>query len=172
MVLLDGPNSRIQVIAYDPGTEYLGISFRPGVFMHHLPGRIIANTTLELPQAANGSFWLAGARWQFPGFDNAESLVAKLVKDGVLERDAIVEAAIRGESPVASPRCVQYHFLHATGLTHSQIRQIVRARQAMELLRQGASIQDVVHQAGYSDQPHLIKSLKRFVGQTPGQILS
>ncbi len=170
-VLLDGPNSHVQVIAYGPYTEYLGISFRPGVFMHHLPGKIMVNTTLELPQAANGSFWLEGAKWQFPDYDNAESLVDKLVKDGLLERDRVVEAAMRGESPEASPRAVQYHFLHTTGLTHSQVRQIARARQATELLRQGASILDVVHQAGYSDQPHLTKSLKRFVGQTPGQIL-
>jgi AraC-like DNA-binding protein len=31
---------------------------------------------------------------------------------------------------------------------------------------------DVARQAGYADQPHLTRSLKRFVGQTPSQIAS
>ncbi|MCL4303751.1 MAG: hypothetical protein KJ077_49150 [Anaerolineae bacterium] len=30
---------------------------------------------------------------------------------------------------------------------------------------------DVVYQAGYADQPHLTRSLKHFVGQTPAQII-
>jgi methylphosphotriester-DNA--protein-cysteine methyltransferase len=40
----------------------------------------------------------------------------------------------------------------------------------MTLLRQGASILDTVYQAGYFDQPHLTRALKRFTGQTPAQI--
>jgi AraC-like DNA-binding protein len=32
------------------------------------------------------------------------------------------------------------------------------------------SIGDVVYQAGYADQPHLTRSLKRFIGYTPAQL--
>ncbi len=46
-----------------------------------------------------------------------------------------------------------------------------RARHARTLLQQGISILDTVEQAGYADQPHLTRSLKRFMGQTPAQIL-
>jgi methylphosphotriester-DNA--protein-cysteine methyltransferase len=56
-------------------------------------------------------------------------------------------------------------------LTHSTIRQIERARHAAVLLRQGLSILDVVYEAGYFDQPHLTRSLKYFIGQTPTQIM-
>jgi AraC-like DNA-binding protein len=31
-------------------------------------------------------------------------------------------------------------------------------------------ILDAVHEAGYFDQAHLTRSLKRLIGQTPGQI--
>jgi methylphosphotriester-DNA--protein-cysteine methyltransferase len=55
-------------------------------------------------------------------------------------------------------------------LTHSALQQIERARQAAALLEQGLSILDVVCEAGYFDQPHLTRSLKRFIGQTPAQI--
>jgi AraC-like DNA-binding protein len=64
---------------------------------------------------------------------------------------------------------VQYHFLHATGLTYRKIQQITRARRAYALLEQGVSILDTVYEAGYADQPHLTRSLKRFFGQTPAQ---
>jgi AraC-like DNA-binding protein len=39
------------------------------------------------------------------------------------------------------------------------------------LLEQGFTIADAIYQAGYADQPHLTRSLKHFVGQTPAQIL-
>jgi len=62
--------------------------------------------------------------------------------------------------------------LHATGLTHGCLRQIERARLAVSLLRSGSPILDVVHDAGYFDQPHLTRSLRRLTGQTPRQISS
>jgi AraC-like DNA-binding protein len=70
-----------------------------------------------------------------------------------------------------SLRSVQRRFLRATGLTYGTLDQIERAREAATLLEQGISIADAVYYAGYADQPHLTRSLKRFVGQTPGQIL-
>ncbi|MEZ4678761.1 MAG: helix-turn-helix domain-containing protein [Caldilineaceae bacterium] len=69
-------------------------------------------------------------------------------------------------------RSVQRRFRHVTGLTQGQVSQIERARLAVALLQQGVSILDVVDLAGYADQPHLTRSLKRFAGQTPAQILS
>jgi len=56
-------------------------------------------------------------------------------------------------------------------LTHGAVCQIERARQALALLQQGISILDTVDQAGYADQPHLTRSLKYFIGQTPAQIV-
>jgi methylphosphotriester-DNA--protein-cysteine methyltransferase len=56
-------------------------------------------------------------------------------------------------------------------MTQSAVRQIERARYATHLLQQGVSILDTVEQAGYFDQPHLTRSLKHFIGQTPAQIL-
>jgi methylphosphotriester-DNA--protein-cysteine methyltransferase len=56
-------------------------------------------------------------------------------------------------------------------MTHSYIQQIERARRALVLLQQGASILDTVHDTGYFDQSHLTRALKHLVGQTPAQIL-
>jgi methylphosphotriester-DNA--protein-cysteine methyltransferase len=56
-------------------------------------------------------------------------------------------------------------------VAQSTARQIERARYATLLLRQGISIPDTTHEAGYFDQPHLTRSLKYFIGQTPAQII-
>ena len=56
-------------------------------------------------------------------------------------------------------------------MTYSTIRQIERARHATRLLRAGVSIPDAVDEAGYYDQAHLTRSLKRLIGQTPAQVL-
>jgi AraC-like DNA-binding protein len=66
---------------------------------------------------------------------------------------------------------VQRRFLHATGLSYSTVRQIERAERAVELLSTGVSILDAVDIVGYSDQAHMTRSLRRFVGRTPGQLV-
>jgi methylphosphotriester-DNA--protein-cysteine methyltransferase len=86
-------------------------------------------------------------------------------------RDPVVETALQGQLKDVSIRTARRHFLRTTGLTQSTVRQIERARHATILLKQGVSILDVVHEAGYYDQPHLTRSLKYFIGQTPTQIM-
>lgn len=82
-----------------------------------------------------------------------------------------MDPALRGERQEGSIRSQQRHFLQAAGITHGTIRQIKRARHATNLLKQGVSILDTAHQAGYYDQAHLTRSLSHFVGQTPAQII-
>jgi methylphosphotriester-DNA--protein-cysteine methyltransferase len=82
----------------------------------------------------------------------------------------LVEAALQGEIKGLTQRAVQYRFLQATGITQNAARQIERARYAPLLLQQGVSILDTVEQVGYYDQPHLTRSLTRFIGQTPAQL--
>jgi methylphosphotriester-DNA--protein-cysteine methyltransferase len=101
---------------------------------------------------------------------NADTFIERLVCDGALEFDPVIEAELQGRPGDLSLRSAQRRFLRATGLTHSAVRQIERARYATVLLRQGASIFDAVFQAGYFDQPHLTRALRHFIGQTPAQI--
>jgi methylphosphotriester-DNA--protein-cysteine methyltransferase len=89
----------------------------------------------------------------------------------VSAREPAVAAAVQGDPQLMSRRSVQRHFLRATGITHAQFRKIERARRAVELLRNGTCILDVVDDAGYFDQAHLTRSLKYLIGQTPMKIL-
>jgi AraC-like DNA-binding protein len=93
------------------------------------------------------------------------------MRNDLLTHDQIVDDALRGRTQSLSVRSLQRRFLHVTGLTHKTIQQIERARSALTMLQEGKPIVDVVHEAGYFDQPHLTRSLKLFAGQTPSEIV-
>jgi AraC-like DNA-binding protein len=153
------------------GAEWFGIRFRLGTVLPHLPASGLVDGDLNLPDASSKSFWLQGSAWQFPDYDNADTFVGRLAGEGLLVRDPIVETALQGQLKDVSIRTARRHFLRTTGLTQSTIHQIERARYAAVLLRQGVSIVDAVYEVGYFDQPHLTRSLKHFIGQTPAQIM-
>jgi len=154
------------------GSEFYGIIFKYGVSMPQFPIRDLVDGDVDLPDASSKSFWLHGATWQFPNYENADTFVDWLVREGILVCDPVVESALRGEPLELSTRSVQRRFLQATGLTQGSIRQIERARHATMLLQGGVSILDTVEQAGYSDQAHLTRSLKYLIGKTPAQIIN
>ena len=82
----------------------------------------------------------------------------------------VVDAVLHGQVNARSLRTAQRHFVRTTGLTHGAVRRIERARYATNLLQQGVPILDALHEAGYIDPPHLTRSLKRLLGQTPAEI--
>ena len=167
-----GPETKATPLGDCPAdSEWLGIRLKPGAFLLPLPARNLVDATVTLPEATSKTFWLGGSVWQFPDYDNADTFVAWLVREGLLLREPIVGEALQGRLKDLSLRSVQRRFLQATGVTQSTARQIERARSATLLLQQGVSILDTLHQAGYFDQPHLTRSLKYFIGQTPAQIL-
>jgi AraC-like DNA-binding protein len=169
---LRGPETRATDAHCPADGEWLGIRLSLGTFMpQHPAGALIDRRDEQLPHAS-GRFRLDGYQWDYPDFENAETFVRRLVRRGVLARDAAVAAALHGDDRVISRRSTQRHFVHAAGITHSRFRQIERARHATNLLKDGVSILDAVHDAGYFDQAHLTRSLKHYIGQTPARIAS
>ena len=167
-----GPETNAATLDCPAEGEWLGIRFKLGTFMPHLPARnLLDRRDVILPQATGRSFWLNGSAWEYPDFENAEAFVNRLVHDGLIAVDLPVNAALQSQRQELSIRSAQRHFLQATGMTHSTIRQIERARHATNLLKQGVSISATVPEAGYFDQAHLTRSLKYLIGQTPAQII-
>jgi hypothetical protein len=170
-VVFVGPWTTAGVAHYAEGAEILWIKFTLGTFMPHLPiGRFLDTETI-LPGASKRSFWLKGSAWGFPDHENAETFVDRLVRNGVLVSDPLVDAVLRGRPQELSPRTVRHRFFRATGLSQSRIRQIERAQRAATLLQRGTPISDAVHEVGYFDQPHLTRALKQWIGHTPAQVL-
>jgi len=170
-VTLRGPETRARNVHCPADGEWFAIRFRAGTFMPHLPAaRLMDGRDVNLPQVCRRKFHLQGSAWEYPDFDNAEVFVARLARAGIIARDPAVEAALQGDHEALSLRSTQRHFLQATGMTHTALRQIERARYATRLLTRGVPIADTVHEAGYFDQAHLARSLKHLVGLTPAKV--
>jgi AraC-like DNA-binding protein len=169
-VLVEGATTQFVPKFQPDPSEFLVIKFKLGVYIPYLPPGYLVNGDATLPDASSQSFWLNGSAWQFPDFDNAETFVERLARDGLLVREPVVNAVLQNQPIGMSARTVRRRFLLTTGLTPTTIQQIERAQQAAALLERGVSILDATHAAGYADQSHLTRSLRRFIGQTPAQI--
>ncbi len=165
-----GPETKATTNLVPENATYVGIVFKLGTLMPQLPASSLVDGATTLPDATSQSFWLNGSAWQFPGYENADTFVDRLVRDGLLVREPIVDAALKGQLNDKSLRSVQRRFLRAIGLPHGTVYQIERARLATILLKQGVPILDVVEQAGYADQSHLTRSMKHLIGVTPAQL--
>ncbi|MEO8611423.1 MAG: helix-turn-helix domain-containing protein [Chloroflexota bacterium] len=166
-----GPLTSSGIVPYMEGLELLWVQFKLGTFMPHMPTRDRLDSETILPIAAGKSFWLKSSAWEFPTYENVETFIERLVRDDTLSFDPVVGAALQGHTQDIPSRTLRHRFLRATGLTQKHIHQVERARQAAALLEQGVSILDTVYEVGYFDQPHLTRSLKQWIGQTPAQIL-
>lgn len=173
MLTVRGPETRGSPSPIPENAEFIGITFSLGTYMPHWPTSQLVNVEEHVHAASTKpSFWLHDTTLPFPNFEDADPFVERLIRQGLLVRDPIVDAALQGASESAvSLRSVQRRFLHSTGLTHAAIRQIERAHQAAVLLEGGITIADVIFQTGYADQPHLTRHLKWLIGQTPAQLV-
>jgi AraC-like DNA-binding protein len=167
-----GPETRATAVPIPQDAEFFGIEFSAGTFMPDLPPGLLVDRTLTLPQVSDRSMWLDGSAWGLPGPDDADVFVDRLARAGLLVHDPIVAEALHGEVEGLSVRSVERRVARGTGLTRSAIERIRRADRAVELLAQGATPSDTARRTGYADQSHLTRSLKRFVGQTPSQIVA
>jgi len=164
LITARGPETKASAAAFPADAAFLGITFTLGAFMPQLPVKtLLDRQDATLPAASRTAFWLQGAAWELPTFDNADVFVHRLIRQGILVRDPLVAAALQGQTPALSRRALQYRFVQATGLPHKTIQQIERARRAAALLQQGVPIVDTALELGYFDQAHLTNALKRFI---------
>jgi hypothetical protein len=169
-VAVQGPESKASPAPVPEDATFFGIVFSLGTSLSQLPVSRLVDGSAELPGATRRSFWLDGSTWHLPDYGNAEDFARRLVHEDVVVCDPVVAAALRGAPADVSERTVQRRFVAATGLTRGAIRQIGRARQAAVLIREGLPVDQVVYQLGYFDQPHLARSLARYIGRTVTQL--
>ena len=165
-----GPETKARPAPVPDDAEFFGITFKIGTYMPNLPVSGLVDSGINLPDATSRSFWFYGSAWEFPTFENADNFLNRMVKQGMLMRDPIVEAVLDEQETDVSLRSIQRRFVTTTGLTYKSIQQIERARHAMTLLEQGVPILDTAFATGYYDQAHLTNALKHLMGRTPAQI--
>jgi AraC-like DNA-binding protein len=168
--MISGPATRAHAVAYKQGTEAVVIRLEPGVHLPLLPAAQLVDTDNFLPSAGKSSFSFNGSDVQTPTFDNADDFVNKLVRAGIIQRDALVAAVLASHAPKTSVRTTQRRFMNVTGLSPHTALQIQRADRTEQLLAQGMPLADAVYEGGYFDQSHMTHSLSYFIGRTPAQI--
>ena len=170
-VLLTGQTTKAVPLNFSPGDEFLTLSFRANAFLRGRAAEQLLDRGTLLPMFTSRAFRLDADSLEVPTFENADALAERLAKLGLLETDDLVEGVLTGRPPAASLRSVQRHFQRTTGMSFHAFYQIRRAYDAAARLRQGAAAVDAALDAGYADQAHMIRSLKRTLGRTPRQLL-
>ena len=166
-VLLAGQATKSVDVPYSAGTRSVVVSFAANVYMPLLPAAELLDDVRILP-TANGQFGLLGHTFAIPDFENAEEMVNEMIRHNLLAHDELV--SLSDEASEVSARAFQRHFLKATGMTRKQLQQILRAQEAVRLLQQGKKPVDAAADAGYTDQPHMAKSLKKIMRSKPSNV--
>jgi hypothetical protein len=170
MVLRTGLTTTAVTHPFSAGDEILAITFKPSSYMSLMPGEAMRDEGVVLPGVGRDRFWLGTDILEIPTFDTVDRFVDKLLRRGIVEDNNMVASVVSGHPMAMSERTMQRHFLKTTGLTYKAFTQIERAQKAMALLQQGRAAADVAFALGYADQPHMIRSLKAIMGQTPRQV--
>jgi hypothetical protein len=169
-VAITGPERRGGTAPVPEEATFVGIQFAVGTSLRTVPTAALVDSGIVLPDVTRRRFWLDGRSWTTPGADDAEALVARLVRAGAIVRDPLVSELLRGGRPPLTERTLERRFRAATGLTRGAVRQIERVRAAAELLIAGEQAGEVVARLGYYDEPHLARALRRYVGRTAGEL--
>lgn len=167
---ITGPETRTATADVPEGASFTGVQFAVGTSLRTVRNASLLDSGVELSDVTRRSFWLDGGHWQTPASDDAEALVGRWVREGLLVRDPMVVAARRGDRSNVSNRTLERRFRAATGLTRGAIEQIERVRTAAELLAAGERAADVVDKLHFYDEPHLARALRRLVGRTAKQL--
>jgi AraC-like DNA-binding protein len=165
-----GPETRATTVPIPPDAEFFGIEFSAGTFMPGLPPGRLVDRTVTMPDTTHTSFRLDGSAWELPGPDTADLFVDRLARAGHLVHDPVVAEALHRDVEGFSRRSLERRVVRATGLSRGATARILRAERAVELLSRGVAASEVASRAGYTDQPHLTRSLRHLFGQTPAQI--
>lgn len=157
-------------VPYQAGTGGVVVSFAPDAYLPYTPGEKLLDRMEFLPNTDEGHFEYQGHVFAFPTFETAEEVVNEMIAKGLIASDELIRSLQEGVPKAASTRAFQRHFLKATGLTQKQFQQIKRAQQAVTLLKEGKKPIEAAMDAGYSDQPHLAKSLKKIMESKPSGV--
>lgn len=169
-MMLTGQATKPMDVPYTASTGSVVISFMPGAYLPAYPPSKLMDSFEMLPNVDASHFRLCEKTFAFPTFENAEELVEAMIAANILFADPVVYAALNGNPKAMSSRSTQRHFVQSTGLTQKYLAQIQRAQQAVALLQQGKKPSDVAADAGYTDQPHLARSLKKIMDTKPSDV--
>jgi len=186
-----GPNTGPVPFLVPPGTTIVGVRFRPGKGPGGLgvPASDLLDERVPLDAVWSG----AGVRrLQEAGGDRGDKLrLVVLLEElerrlaGARPEDAAVDAVIRwavagsqGSRPVAtdlgvSNRQLLRRFRARVGYGPRTLLRVLRFQRFLTLASHmpGAGLAQLAAEAGYADQPHMTREVRRLGGITPAELL-
>jgi len=165
--MLAGQATKSAYVPYNKGSDSVVISFAAGVYMPQLSGDKMLDLAELLPMSDDEHFGLAGELFAVPTYETAEQLVEELAAKHIIKIDEVVAAVLAGTPKALSDRVMQRHFHKVTGMSKKGLEQIHRAQEAVRILQAGKPPREAAADAGYADQAHMAKSLKKLMDSKP-----
>jgi AraC-like DNA-binding protein len=189
---VSGPETRSLPFSGRPGTEVIGVAFRPGRSLFGVPATELLDTRVPL-----GQLWSDGRVGELEArlgecadgdgvAAELEAAVRRAEGDaGPVDPVALqIAAALRAEpdgtvpdlarATGLSPRQVHRRCAAAFGYGPSYLRRIMRVRRLLDVARRAGppmSLVDLALQAGYADQQHLAHESRAIFDRTPTELL-
>jgi hypothetical protein len=168
-VFLSGQATEPVEVPYKDGESSVVLSFAAHVYLAADEAPRVGPEIRVLP-VRGAVFELDGVEFPLPTFENVEPLADAMIAAGLLRSNDLVARAFSKTPKAASPRSVQQHFKQTTGITQKSFQQIRRAQEAVRRLKAGEASASVAVDLGYTDQPHMIKSIKKIMGALPSNL--
>ena len=169
LVFLSGQATEPVEVPYLAGEHSVVISFAAHVYLA-TESEVRTGAAVRFLPVRGDRFDLDGADLPLPTFEDAEALVDQMIRAGLLKSDDLVAKAFSDNPKAASKRSVQQHFKRTTGITQKNFQMIRRAQEAVRRLKRGEAPAAVAADLGYTDQPHMIKSIKTIMGRLPSDL--
>jgi len=170
-VHLRGPATKATTMTCSADSEYFGADFQLGAYLPMFPpGRLTNLRDAVLPTLPDGRILLDGLAWEMPTPQNIDVFIERLQRADLMVYDPLINELRHGAVRTMPKRTAQSRFVRAVGLPLRTLELIDRARRAVRMLSAGSTIADVAVEAGYYDQAHLTRSLRRLIGHTPAEV--
>jgi AraC-like DNA-binding protein len=189
-VRLVGPDREAWVAPLAPGSAIAGVRLRPGaarLLLGRMPVDEVRDQQVPLellsPDVAHLSEQLAATGSLDAAAEVLDGFVAALTPR--YEPDAAVEQAVRLLRPGGTPhvpaladavglseRQLRRRFTEAVGFGPKTLHSILRFQHALDLGRAASTgLASIAYEAGYADQAHFTREVRRLAGVTPTELL-
>ena len=168
-IFLSGQATEPVDVPYLAGEHSVVISFAAHVHLT-TDKEVRTGAAIRLLPVEGEVFRLDGVELPLPTFGNAEQLTEMMVAANLLQSNDLVAKAFTEKPRAASRRSVQQHFKKTTGITQKDFQLIRRAQEAVRRLKLGDTSASVAADLGYTDQSHMIKSIKKIMGRLPSNL--
>lgn len=168
VVFLAGQGKAPIDVPYSAGEYAIVISFAPHVYVEQAVP--LSSQGLQFVPVEADGFVLNGTKLPLPTFENAEDVTDLMVQAGLLRSDDLIAAAFTSAPKAASERALQDRFKRVTGITQRDFQMIRRAQEAVRRLKAGEKPAAVAADLGFTDQPHMIRSIKKVMGYLPSNL--